>query len=429
MVQAETQQFDYVVIGAGSGGIASARRAAQHGAKVCLIENRVIGGTCVNVGCVPKKVMFNLANWLEEAHVMKGYGVGGTESLSLDFPAFKAKRDAYVQRLNGIYRNMTANSGITYVEGTAAFVSDKVVKVQDQLYSGEHILIASGSTPEMGGFPGSDLCIDSDDFFAIEELPEKVVVIGGGYIGVELAQIWCALGVKVTLVVRSIILRFIDRDIIDVLMENLTKLGVELKLDSPHESVTQNEDGTLNVNLKSGESIQCNKCLVALGRPPNVEPLALNNTGVELNRGAIKVDEFQNTSVPGVYAIGDVTNQVTLTPVAIRAGRCLSERLFNGRSDLKVNYNNIATVIFSHPPIGTCGLSSEEAVKKFGEENVKTFTCNFTNMFYSPAEEQHKQKSFFKIVCQITGEDNTRDYSHLKVLGVHGIGKGIDEMM
>lgn len=156
---------------------------------------------------------------------------------------------------------------------------------------------------------------------------------------------------------RSIILRFVDRDIIDVLMQNMEKLGLEVKLDSPHQSVTKNDDGTLNVNLKSGESITCNKCLVAVGRPPNVEPLALQNTGVQVAKGAIVVDEFQNTTVPGVYAIGDVTNNVTLTPVAIRAGRCLVERIFNNRSDLKVNYNNIATVIFSHPPIGTVGMS------------------------------------------------------------------------
>lgn len=196
------------MIGAGSGGIGSARRAAMCGAgRVCIIENRVIGGTCVNVGCVPKKVMLNLANWLEEANVFKGYGVGATEALTLDFPLFKAKRDAYVKKLNGIYRNMSDNANITYVEGTASFVSDKVVKVGDQLYTGAHILIASGSHPEMGGFPGSDLCMDSDDFFAMETLPESAVVIGGGYIGVELAQILQALGVKVTLVVRSIILR------------------------------------------------------------------------------------------------------------------------------------------------------------------------------------------------------------------------------
>ena len=209
----------------------------------------------------------------------------------------------------------------------------------------------------------------------------------------------------------------------------MKKLGVEVKLDSPHESVTKEADGSLSVKLKSGEIIPCDKCLVALGRPPNVEPLALQNTGVEIVKGAIKVDELQNTTVPGVYAIGDVTDQVTLTPVAIRAGRVLVERIFNNRPDLKVNYNDIATIIFSHPPIGTVGLSAEQAVKNFGEDQVKVFTSGFTNMFYSPAEEQHKQKSMFKVVTQVTGEDNGHDYKHLKVVGVHGIGRGIDEMM
>ena len=244
----------------------------------------------------------------------------------------------------------------------------------------------------------------SDDFFDMDVLPESIVVIGGGYIGVELAQIMAAFGVRVTLVVRSIILRFCDRDIIDCLMENMRKLGVDIKLDSPHDSVVAvPEDGSLNVNLRSGETINCKKCLVALGRPPNIEPLGLANTGVEVARGAIKVDEFQNTSVAGVYAIGDVTNQVTLTPVAIRAGRVLVERIFNNRPELKTNYENIATVIFSHPPIGNCGLSAEEATAKFGEENVKVFKASFTNMFYSPAAEEHKQKSLFKVICTPNG--------------------------
>jgi glutathione reductase (NADPH) len=206
---------------------------------------------------------------------MKGYGVRGTEGLILDFAAFKAKRDGYVKRLNDIYSRNVSNSNIRYVEGTASFVSDKVVKVGEHLFTAEHIMIASGSAPEAGTFEGSDLCMNSDDFFALEELPEKMVVIGGGYIGVELAQILAAFGVKVTLVVRSIILRFVDRDIIDCLMENMTKHGIVIKLDSPHQSVTRNDDGTLNVNLESGESITANKCLVALGRPPNIAPLAL----------------------------------------------------------------------------------------------------------------------------------------------------------
>ena len=312
MVQAaaggDIETFDYIVIGAGSGGMASGRRAAMLGKSVCMIENRVIGGTCVNVGCVPKKVMFNLANFLEEAHVMKGYGVTGQEGLRLDFQAFKAKRDAYVARLNGIYRNNVGKANIRYVEGTASFVSNRVVQVGEQKFTAEHILIASGSTPQNGDFPGIEHCFDSDGFFQMETLPEKCAVIGGGYIGVELAQILAAFGVKVTLIVRSIILRFIDRDVIDVLMANATKLGIDIKLDSPHESVVKNADGTLSVNLKSGESIQVNSCLLAIGRPPNVEPLGLQNTDVVVERSAIKVDAFQNTTVPGVYAIGDVTN-------------------------------------------------------------------------------------------------------------------------
>lgn len=280
MVDQAAQQFDYVVIGAGSGGMASGRRAQALGKSVCMIENRAIGGTCVNVGCVPKKVMFNLANFLEEAHAMEGYGVGGISGLTLDFPAFKAKRDAYVLRLNGIFHNNVAKAGITYVKGTASFVDDKTVQVGDQKYTGTHVLIASGSTPESGTFEGQDLCMNSDDFFQMEELPKHCVVIGGGYIGVEMAQILAAFGVKVTLVVRSIILRFVDRDIIELLMTTMKQLGVEIRLNSPHENVTANADGSLNVNLKSGETIACDKCLVAVGRPPNVEPLALNNTGV-----------------------------------------------------------------------------------------------------------------------------------------------------
>ena len=292
MVEANTQSFDYIVIGAGSGGMASGRRAAALGKSVCMIENRVIGGTCVNVGCVPKKVMFNLANFLEEAHAMKGYGVGGGEALTLDFPAFKAKRDAYVLRLNGIFRTNVGKAAIHYVEGTASFVSDKVVKVGDKLYTGEHILIASGSMPDSGTFPGVEHTIDSDGFFAMEELPKRAVVIGGGYIGVELAQIFAAFGVKVTLIVRSIILRFCDRDIIEVLMENMRKLGVEIKLDASHREVVKNDDGSLTVKLADGSEVPCDLCLCATGRPPNIEPLGLANTSVEVVKQAIKVDEF-----------------------------------------------------------------------------------------------------------------------------------------
>jgi glutathione reductase (NADPH) len=208
------QEFDYLVIGAGSGGVGSGRyAAATYGTKVCIIENRVIGGTCVNVGCVPKKVMFNLANFLEEAHLFKGYGVSGTEGLKLDYATFKGKRDAYVNKLNGVYHKMLKDNSVTYVEGTASFVDPQTVECEGKHYKAKHILIASGSYPTTPRFEGSEHCMNSDDFFTMTELPESMAVIGGGYIGVELAQIMQALGVKVTLIVRSQILRFLDEDV------------------------------------------------------------------------------------------------------------------------------------------------------------------------------------------------------------------------
>jgi glutathione reductase (NADPH) len=211
----EVQEFDYLVIGAGSGGIGSGRRAAMHGAKVCIIENRVVGGTCVNVGCVPKKVMYALASYMEEASLFNDYGLKGTENLKLDFKEFKAKRDGYVKRLNGIYDGMLSKSGVTYVEGTAKFVDKKIVEVEGKRYTGKTIMIASGSTPQIGGFEGIEHCMSSDGFFTMEELPESCAVIGGGYIGIELAQILQAMGVKTTLIVRSVMLRFLDKDIVE----------------------------------------------------------------------------------------------------------------------------------------------------------------------------------------------------------------------
>jgi len=434
MVEAESNEFDYLVIGAGSGGVGSGRFAAgTFGTKVCIIENRAIGGTCVNVGCVPKKVMFNLASFLEEAHLFADYGVKGTEGLKLDYAFFKERRDAYVKRLNGIYVNMLNNNGVKYVEGLAQFVDAKTVEVEGKHYKGKHILIASGSYPSAPTFPGSEHCMDSDDFFTMTELPEKMVVIGGGYIGVELAQIMQALGVKTTLVVRSQILRFLDEDVRQVLLENMEKLGLDVRLNSPHEKVEKLGENEYALHLANGDKIECNKVLVALGRPPNVDPLKLENCGVKVDKyGSVIVDEYSNTNVEGIYAVGDViTGALGLTPVAIRAGRILAWRLFGGRKDLKMNYTNVATAVFSHPPIGTVGLNEEEAIKKFGEDKVVTFKGNFVNMLYSPtADEKKKLKSLFKLVCVQTGPEVVEEgNAHLKVVGANGIGKTIDEMI
>ena len=409
----------------------SGRRAAMYGKKVLMIENRRIGGTCVNVGCVPKKVMYNLANFIEESHLFKDYGVEGTEQLKLNFADFKAQRDAYVTRLNGIYSKNLENSKVDYVPGTAKFVSDKIVDVEGKLFTAEHILIASGSTPEPGKpKDGSDLCINSDHFFEMSELPKSMICIGGGYIGVEMAQIMAALGVKVTLVTRGVILKHIDRDIIQELMNNMKKLGVEIILNAPHKRIHKEPNGTLTLSLDVAEGkdkVNADKILLAVGRPPNVDSLCLDKTQIKHQKGFITVDEFQNTTVKGVYAIGDVTNNGwALTPVAIRSGRILAERIFNNKPNLKMLYENIPTVIFSHPPIGTVGLSEEEAKKKFGETNVVAYRSSFVNMFYSPAKDPNlKLSSLFKVICLKKGEGPANE----KVVGCVGIGKGMDEML
>lgn len=289
-----------------------------------------------------------------------------------------------------------------------------------------HIMITSGSTPAPVPIEGGELAINSDDFFDMEELPKSAVVIGGGYIGVEFAQILHAFGVHTHLLVRSKVLRFVDQEVVSVLEECMQKTELNLVKGKKHTKFVKNTDtGLIDVHLEDGSILSGEKVIVALGRPPLVGPLKLEKAGVEVDsNGAIIVDEYQNTNVEGIFALGDVINKVNLTPVAIRAGRILAERLYNNRPGLKCSYENVATVIFSHPPIGTVGLPQDEAEQKFGSENVTVHKSRFINMFYSPCKIQEKKlPSFFKIVChkQPNGDE--------KVVGVHGTGLGIDEMM
>ena len=330
-------------------------------------------------------------------------------------------------RLNGIYETNVKASGITYMKGMASFVGPKSVKVSAEIFESEHILIASGGRPEDGAFPGAEFCMNSNDFFDLESIPDTCVVIGGGYIGIELAQILNGFGCKVTLVVRSVPLRFVDDDVVDVLMKELEHSGVDVRLGSPHESVSREENGHLSVNLKSGDSIKAEKVLVAMGRPPCTSDLGLEHTKVQTSGGYVTVDPYQNTHQPGVYALGDVTKAPALTPVAVRAGRILSERLFNGKTDLKADYENVPTVIFSHPTIGTCGLSEQAARKQFGSDSVKAYKSEFVNMFYGLMDPKgHRPKSLFKI---ITNKEKEGEKEVERVVGVHTIGRGTDEMM
>lgn len=289
--------------------------------------------------------------------MIKHYGVSFGE-VKLDFAAFKKARDAYVTRLNGIYKNNIGKQDIAYFEGTAEFVDKNTVKTSEGVVlTAPHIMITAGSTPADAKIEGGELAMNSDDFFDMEELPKSCVVIGGGYIGVEFAQILHALGSKTTLLSRGDILKFVDSEVTDVLKEAMEKTHFNRVQGKVHKKFSKNADGEIEVHLDDGSILTAEKVIIALGRPPLVGPLKLENAGVAVNeRGAIIVDEYSNTNVDGIFAFGDIIDKVNLTPVAIRAGRILAERLYNNRPTLKMNYDNVATVIFSHPPIGTIGM-------------------------------------------------------------------------
>eukprot|EP01104_Vermistella_antarctica_P000639 TRINITY_DN10787_c0_g1_i1.p1 TRINITY_DN10787_c0_g1~~TRINITY_DN10787_c0_g1_i1.p1 ORF type:complete len:530 (-),score=167.79 TRINITY_DN10787_c0_g1_i1:95-1684(-) len=416
---AETD-FDYVVIGGGSGGIGSARRAAQYGAKVALIEKAALGGTCVNVGCVPKKVMYNTGAVGEAIHDAKGYGYS-VSGVSFDWPTIKEKRDAYVKRLNGIYERNLGNSKITTFNGWGKLVGDGKVDVGGKVISAKHILVATGGYPTVPSVPGADLGITSDGFFELKEQPKKVAVIGAGYIAVELAGILNSLGTETTQVIRNpSFLRTFDLALQETLMEEMKNAGVNIVPSSSLKALEKAEDGSKTIVTTDDRRLEgFDEVIFAIGRTPIVNDLGLLAAGVELTeRGFIKVDKFQNTSASGVYAVGDVCGSFLLTPVAIAAGRQLSERLFNGKTNAHLVYDDIPTVVFSHPPIGTVGLTEKEALAKFGEDKVKIYRSRFTNMYHAMTER--KTASMYKLVC--AGEEE-------KVVGMHIIGIGSDEIM
>jgi len=422
----KTYDYDLVVLGGGSGGIGTARRAAQYGAKCVVIEGARLGGTCVNVGCVPKKVMFNTAFIKETIDMSKEYGFD-VDYKGHDWPTLKKKRDAYIKRLNGIYAKNLEKSDILEVKGYAKFVEGDphTVEVNGKTYSGKHILIATGGHPSIPDVPGADLGIDSDGFFELEDVPKKTVVVGAGYIAVELSAILGTLGSDVSLVARhDKVLRNFDEMIADNVTANLAHSHVKFVPNAVGtEKVEKQSDGTLTIHFKGAEPISGVNCLIwAIGRRPNIKNLNLENIGVKLNsRGYIATDEFQNTSVPGVYSLGDVHGRVQLTPVAIAAGRRLAARLFLDKKDSKLNYDNIASVVFSHPPVGSVGLSEKEAKEKYGEKYIKVYTSNFTNMYFAMCDSDEKKvKTNMKLVCVLPEE---------KVVGIHVVGMGADEMI
>ena len=414
------KEYDYIVIGGGSGGIASANRAAMHGAKVILFEGKEVGGTCVNVGCVPKKVMWYGAQVAETLHRYAGeYGFDVTLN-KFDFATLKANRQAYIDRIHGSYERGFDSNGVERVCEYARFVDTHTVEVAGELYTAPHILIATGGHPLYPNIPGSEYGITSDGFFELDEVPKRTAVIGAGYIAVEVAGVLNALGSDTHLFVRKDRpLRTFDKDIIDVLVDEMAKSGPTLHMHANATEVVKNADDSLTISFDNEETITVDCLIWAVGRAANTSGFGLEKTGVELTeRGNIYSDEFENTSVPGIYALGDVTGKLDLTPVAVKAGRQLSERLFNNKVDAKLDYTDVATVVFSHPAIGAIGLTEEKAIAKYGAENIKVYKSSFTPMYTALGD--NRQLSTMKLVT--LGEDE-------KIIGLHGIGYGVDEMI
>ena len=414
------KEYDYIVIGGGSGGIASANRAAMHGAKVILFEGKEVGGTCVNVGCVPKKVMWYGAQVAETLHRYAGeYGFDVTIN-KFDFATLKANRQAYIDRIHGSYERGFDSNGVERVYEYARFVEPHTVEVAGERYTAPHILIATGGHALYPNIPGSEYGITSDGFFELDEVPKRTAVIGAGYIAVEVGGVLNALGSDTHLFVRKDRpLRTFDKDIVDVLVDEMAKSGPTLHTHANATEVVKNADNSLTISFDNGETITVDCLIWAIGRAANTSGFGLEKTGVKLTeKGTIYSDEFENTSVSGIYALGDVTGKLDLTPVAVKAGRQLSERLFNNKADAKLDYTDVATVVFSHPVIGSVGLTEEKAIAKYGAENIKVYKSSFTPMYTALGD--NRQPSTMKLVT--LGEDE-------KIIGLHGIGYGVDEMI
>ncbi|WP_305843732.1 glutathione-disulfide reductase [Photobacterium leiognathi] len=415
------KHFDYICIGGGSGGIASANRAAMYGAKVALIEAKALGGTCVNVGCVPKKVMWHGAQIAEAMHLYaKDYGFN-VDVKGFDWSKLVESREAYISRIHTSYDNVLGNNKVEVINGFAHFVDQKTVEVNGEHYTADHILIAVGGRPSIPAIQGAHYGIDSNGFFELKEQPKRAAIIGAGYIAVEIAGVLNALGTDTHLFVRKESpLRSFDPMIVNTLVEVMAAEGPSLHTHSVPKEVVKEKDGSITLYFENGESHNTDVLIWAIGREPTTDAINLAAAGVETNnRGFIKVDEYQQTNVPGIYCVGDIMEGgIELTPVAVKAGRQLSERLFNNKPDAKMDYKLVPTVVFSHPPIGTIGLTEAEAIEQYGEENVKVYKSGFTAMY--TAVTAHRQPCKMKLIC--AGDDE-------KVVGLHGIGFAVDEMI
>jgi glutathione reductase (NADPH) len=413
------KDYDLIVIGGGSGGLASAQRAADHGARALVIESHRLGGTCVNVGCVPKKLMWNAAQLAQGARDAHDYGFELTMGRH-DWAGLRHKRDAYIERLNGIYAGNLEHRRVELLRARAQLTATRSVLAAGQEFRAPHLILATGGLPVVPPIPGAELGITSDGFFELAARPARIAIVGSGYVAVELAGIFSSLGSATTMVLRAErLLRHFEPFLGEHLRLTMAEEGVAFVGDAVPASVQRASDGSLRLALADGRELGPFDCVLwAIGRLAACAGLGLEALHVARDHfGFVQVDQWQATSVEGVYAIGDVTGRKPLTPVAIAAGRRLADRLFGGQSERRLDYENIPTVIFSHPPAATVGLTEAEARAHHGE-SVRIYTRSFVPLYH--AITARKPKTLMKLVT-VGAEE--------RVAGVHMIGPGVDEML
>ncbi|MBN1007543.1 glutathione-disulfide reductase [Amphritea pacifica] len=408
--------FDLFVIGAGSGGVRAGRMAAAMGVRVGMAEDRYLGGTCVNVGCVPKKLFVYGSHFSEEFENAAGFGWTVGKS-SFDWPTLRDNKTKEIERLNGIYRNMLVNSGVNLLDGRARIVGPNSVEVSGKEYSAERILIATGGWPYVPEFPGNEHVISSNEVFYLDQFPKRAIVVGGGYIAVEFAGIFAGLGAETSLIYRGdLFLRGFDQEVREFTAAEVAKKNISLRFNNNIEKIEKQADGSLLAHLTDGSTLEADTIMYATGRVPNVMDLGLENISVEQkSNGAIVVNDQFQTAEPSVYAIGDVIDRVQLTPVALAEGMALVRNLYAGKNQ-QVDYDLIATAVFCQPNIGTVGLSEEKSRELY--DNVDVYKSTFRAMKHTISGSD--EKTFMKMLV-----DRDSD----KVLGVHMVGPDAGEII
>ncbi|MFB8792171.1 MAG: glutathione-disulfide reductase [Potamolinea sp.] len=412
-----TYDYDLFVIGAGSGGIASARRAAQYGAKVAVAEFDRLGGTCVNRGCIPKKLMVYASNFPNLFEESQGFGWSPVQS-SIDWQKMITAVNKEVERLNGVYLNMINKANVELIRGYAKFLDAHTVEIDNRKVTANKILIAVGGHPVKPDLPGIEYAITSDEMFHLEEQPKRIAILGAGYIGVEFACIMNGLGSEVTQIIRNdLILRGFDDDLRMGVQEGMQQHGIQIIKVSEPITIEKTPAG-LKVTLgeKHGETIVVDTILAATGRQPNLDNMGLEEAGVEIKDGAIAVDEYSRTSQENIYAVGDCTNRINLTPVAINEGRAFVDTEFGGMSR-KMSYENVPSAVFSTPEAATVGLTEAEAREQYGDA-VKVYRAKFKPTYHSLSGRDER------VMVKLVVEEDTD-----KVLGAHMVGENAAEII